>query len=162
MERRFCIHIFKFLVALLTTVICLILTVVLLFLNEFIAAVFFGLIAALFTFVGLLYGSHLTINTVGVQRDFGPLFKKNYRWDEISEVGVVGVNIFNNNDPNHTGSRYIYFSPDSLDEDQRFRLALKWPPKDILYMAYSKERLAFVQSLWKLPIETYNAGELIF
>ena len=120
----------------------------------------FGIGAVLFIFVAFLYGSTITLDAKGLSRSFFGIPICSVSWSEIAEVGVIGLKVFNNNDTKRTGTRYIYFSPLPLDKDSRFRLALEWPPRDMLYLYYSKERAAAVQSLWNRTIETYNAGNL--
>ena len=87
---------------------------------------------------------------------------KTYSWDQIKEVGVVGTKVFNGTGKNKKpGRRYIYFSPEELDEDSRFQMTLEWPPsREILYCIYTKYHAEYVQLLWQKPIATYNAGDL--
>lgn len=163
MEKySFCAHTSKFIIALATAIASAFLAVLMLFLREYIGTILFLLIAVLFAAVSVLYGTTVTLDKAGVSRSFGPFHKKEISWEDIVEVGVVGVKIFNNNDPKHTGSRYIYFSPYQLDEAARFKLAMEWPPRKMLYMAYSKKRIQAVQFLWNRPIKSYNAGDIFF
>lgn len=83
--------------------------------------------------------------------------KKNYSWDEIREVGVIGTKVFPKSSSNKGGRKYIYFSPMELDEDGRFNLALKWPPK-IPHTSFSDTKLEFVELIWGKPIIYYNAS----
>jgi len=163
MEKySFCAHTSKFIIALTTAVASAFFAVLMLTLREYVGTLLFLLIAVLFAAVSVLYGTTVTLDKAGVSRSFGPFHKKELFWNDIVEVGVVGVKIFNNNDPKHTGSRYIYFSLHPLDEAARFKLAMEWPPRKMLYMAYSKKRMQAVQFLWNRPIESYNAGDIFF
>ena len=109
--------------------------------HNWLALVLFSLFAAVFVVICVLYGSTLILDEQGLSLRFFGLPLRAMRWSEIAEVGVVGLKVFNNNDAKRTGTRYIYFSPRPLDKDARFRLALEWPPRDMLYLCYSKERL---------------------
>ena len=108
------------------------------------------------------YGSTLTVDETGVHLAFLGIPRRSVPWSDVQEVGIVGVRVFNNNEPKLTGSRYIYFSPRSLDAAARFKLALEWPPKDMLYVSYTHRRVEEIQLLWTGPIETYNAGDAFF
>lgn len=158
MKHRYFIHPLKFGVALCTVAACAVLAMAAASAGSWIPAALFGAAAALFLFVSVLYGSTLTLDEKGLSRSFFGIPMHRMPWTEIAEVGVVGLKVFNNNDPKRTGTRYIYFSPHTLDKDGRFRLALEWPPRDMLYLCYTKERATAVQSLWNSTIQTYNAG----
>ncbi len=82
-----------------------------------------------------------------------------YSWHEIKEVGVIGTKLFPNTSSNKGGRKYIYFSSEELDENSRFKLALKWPPK-IPYTSHSNAKLEAVALIWKKPISIYNAPDI--
>lgn len=130
--------------------------------GSWIAAAVFAAVAAVFVYVSVLYGSTLTLDEAGLRRSFFGLRLHTVPWSAIAEVGVVGLKVFNNNDPKRTGTLYLYFSPRALDKDSRFKLALEWPPRDMLYLCYTKDRAAAVRALWSGPIKTFNAGDLFF
>ncbi|MBO4716950.1 MAG: hypothetical protein J5599_03560 [Spirochaetales bacterium] len=94
--------------------------------------------------------------------EFRPILGKTrtYSWEEIKEVGVIGTKVFPKTSSNKGGRKYIYFSPEELDEDSRFDLAFKWPPK-IPFTSYSKAKLDAVQLIWRKPLANYNAPDLI-
>lgn len=161
-KHQYLIHPFKFGVALCTVAVCAFLAFLAAAAGNWIAAVLFGAAAALFVFVAVLYGSTLTLDDGGLSRSFFGIPMRSIPWSDIAEVGVVGLKVFNNNDPNRPGTRYIYFSPRTLDKDSRFRLALEWPPRNMLYLCYTKERFTAVQALWNSTIETYNAGDVFY
>jgi len=85
---------------------------------------------------------------------------RSYSWEEIKEVGVIGTKVFPKTSSNKGGRKYIYFSPEELDEDSRFYLAFKWPPK-IPFTSYSKAKLDAVQLIWRKPLAFYNASGLL-
>ena len=80
-------------------------------------------------------------------------------WAEVAEMGVAGMKVFNKNNPDKTGALYIYFSPVELDEEGRFRMALKWPPKEQIYLLYTKERMDYIRPFWFGKVQQYNAGK---
>lgn len=83
---------------------------------------------------------------------------RSYRWEDIKEVGVIGTKVFPKTSSNKGGRKYIYFSPEELDEDSRFDLALKWPPK-IPYTSHSDAKLDAVMLIWRKPVAYYNTPD---
>ena len=79
---------------------------------------------------------------------------------ESAETGAAGSKILNKGNPNKTGTVYIYFSPTALDDNERFDMMLKWPPKDKLYLRYSEARLNFIKTGCGMDIVGYNIGKL--
>lgn len=152
----------KFAVAVFTAVVCLALCIMTLAQRLWVAAALLLAVTLAFCFIAFLYGSVLTLDAAGIERRFLGVRVAAVRWGELAEVGVVGLKVFNNGSRERPGTRYIYFSPRALDEEQRFRLALEWPPGDMLYLNYTKERLRAVQNLWNAPVESYNAGDAFF
>lgn len=162
MKNRYLVHTFKFVVALATCILCLVLAGVMVYLREWIALPILALIFVIFAYVTVLYGSVVSVDEKGVHLTFLGISRRSVPWSDIREVGIVGVKVFNNNEPKLTGSRYIYFSPRTMDDAARFKLALEWPPKDMLYVSYARQRVEEIQLLWTGPIETYNAGDAFF
>ena len=161
-KYRYLIHPLKFAAALFTVVACTFLAILAATFRNWIMLLLFTVAAAVFVWVCVLYGSVLTLDAQGLVLRFCGFTLRTVNWSEVAEVGVVGLKVFNNNDPKHTGTRYIYFSPHRLDKDSRFRLGLEWPPRDMLYLCYTKERLNAVQSLSSGTVETFNAGDVFF
>lgn len=160
-KHQFMVHPFKFAAALLTLACCLPLALYAAWLHHWISFAIFLAIAILFGVIAVNYGAVLTIDESGVQRSFLGIPLRRMSWSEIKEVGVVGLKVFSRNSK-RTGTRYIYFSPRPLDKDARFRLALEWPPRQMLYASYNRMRVEAIQFLWTGPIETYNAGDVFF
>ena len=159
---KYCVSPFKFAVAAATCIISLLLTAVQLYLQEWAATALFLIIALLFLAVAVINGSVITISPSGISRSFAFISLSRQSWSDIAEVGVIGTKVFNNKDSKRTGTRYIYFSNACLDDEGRFQLALKWPPKGMMYLQYTKERLESVQLLWEKKVESYNAGDVFF
>ena len=123
------------------------------------AAVFLA-VAALFGFVLARYGSVLCIDDEKLQLKLLGLPRRDLRWTEVREVGLIGENVFNHGNKKKTGDKYLYFSPVKLDADERFQMIVKWPPKDKLYAEYSEKLLAYAMTIWGKELETYNVEDL--
>lgn len=78
--------------------------------------------------------------------------------EELREVGVVGLHVFGNK--KRTGTRYIYFSKERMDDHERFDMCLKWPPRNKIYMTWNMKRYLETQAYWNSRIEEYNAGNI--
>ena len=81
-------------------------------------------------------------------------------WNEIAEVDVIGSKVLNRNNTKKCGTLYLIFSPEKLDDDKRFDMMIKWPPKDKIYLKFTKDRLMDLQWFYSKPVEKYNIGML--
>ena len=80
-------------------------------------------------------------------------------WKDVREVGVCGIRPFHKKDSDRVGTLYIYVSKVHMNDDERFDMILKWPPKDKVYLLHSAARLECVQLRWAGKITTYNSGK---
>ncbi len=161
-EHRIMVDPLKFAVSLPTGLVLLYLAWSAIRLSAYLIAAVFILIAAVFFCVMFLYGSVLILSEEGIRSVFLFVTVRSYSWNQIRETGVVGTKIFNGTSKKKkAGRRYIYFSPEALNEDQRFRLALEWPPrKEMLYCIYNRQNADVIQFFWRKPVASYNAGDI--
>lgn len=158
MTHSYCIAPFKLAVSGLTSIVSFLMAGVQFYAKDWAGAVLFLIIALLFLAVAVINGSVITVDPSGIRKRFLSFSLGSLSWEEVAEVGVIGTRVFFRR-PNRTGTRYIYFSPEPLDENKRFRLALEWPPRKGFYLQYTEKRLEAVHLLWTKEIETYNAGD---
>ena len=137
----------------------------------------------LFLMVAALYGRVVHVGPSGVRWTLLGRELRSRTWEQIGEIGVVGTRVFNGNSGNgpaapsgqggreglfgpakrsSIGTPYLYFSEEPLTEEQRFTLALKWPPRDMIFLRFTPERVAHVQSSSQKYVEHYNTGDLTF
>lgn len=159
-KNTFRVHTAKYAAAFVTVLAALVAAALSLAFAHYITACLFLLVAAAFSVIGVMYGSVVSIDETGVRRSFWGVQISDTPWYEIAEVGIVGVKVFNNNNPKRTGSRYIYFSKKALTDDERFKLALEWPPKDMPYLLYTRTRIDTAMLYHNKEIATYNAGDI--
>ena len=131
-----------------------------LFLGRFLSALVFLAIALLFFKIALDAGAKISVGKDGVSRRLLGKTTHSFKWEEIAETGAAGSKILNKGNPNKTGTVYIYFSPTALDDNDRFDMMLRWPPKDKLYLRYSEARLNFIKTVCGMDIVGYNIGKL--
>ncbi|MDL2233954.1 hypothetical protein LJC63_10325 [Ruminococcaceae bacterium OttesenSCG-928-L11] len=105
-------------------------------------------------------GSSLYIGKEYLEQRFLGFRIRTLAWRDVKEVGIVGTKVFNRRNPDKTGTKYIYFSRDTMDDDERFHMCFSWPPVQVLYMQYTHERITSVQTIWDSQLELFNVGSL--
>ena len=53
---------------------------------------------------------------------------------------------------------YFVFSPQTMDEDERFQTMLELPPKDKIYLKFTKDRLMDHLWFYSSLVARYNVG----
>ena len=161
-ETRIMADPLKFYAALATSVVLVFLVLKSFELGHFISGAFFVLLLLAFVCIMYLYGAVLHMSQDGVRREFLFIPILTVTWDQIREIGVVGTKVFNGTGKKKkTGRRYIYISPEELTGEERFKMALEWPPRNgVLYCIYSRANVDAIQFFWSKPIAAYNAGDI--
>lgn len=160
MDKRYFVNPYKFAAGLGTFLVCAVLSAAMVYIHELISAFVFGIIALIFLYPAVIYGSVITIDSEGASCTFLGIPRKKITWDQVKEAGVIGTKVFNKSNQDKTGDMYLYFSPKELNDEERFALAMKWPPKDMVFLLHTRERTIWVQSVWSNKIHTYNTGKL--
>lgn len=119
----------------------------------------FLIVAAIFAYLFFQNASTITVTDTAVTRSFFGLAKKTVPWSEIKELGLIGENVFNRK-KSKTGHKYIYFSPEKMNEKQRFDMIVKWPPKKMLYVEYQEKTLEYTMTIWGKELKSYNVEDL--
>ena len=180
MASRSLTHPTKALVAGLTAVVLVLAGGQLLFSGRWYGVIFL-LLGVVFILITAIYGRVVAVSAGGVRSSLLGMSWKSLDWDQIGEIGVIGTRVFNNADPHQgagggkktartalynknpsIGTPYIYFSPYALTDEQRFRLALEWPPRGMIFLRFSPDRIEKVQQLSLREIVRYNVGNLQF
>ena len=158
MKNRFLADPYKLAAAIGTMAVCVFLCLLNLCRGN-LPGLLFLLPALPFLYVAWLYGAvvEVTEEKISVYR-FRRLVRE-LPWSEVAEMGVTGTKVFNQHNPAKTGPLYIYFSPVRLDEDSRFQMALKWPPRDQIYLLYLKERIDYIRPFYFGKVQQYNTGK---
>lgn len=158
---KFRIHTAKFLISCAVVLLCFFLALYFFVSKYLTAGLVFVAIACVYTVPSYQLGGTLSVDSSGVTvtRLFGS--KRFFAWNDIHEIGIIGIKVFNKHNTRQTGPKYIYFSKQFLTKDELFDVALKWPPADLIYMRYDYRRLKTVRKYWKAPITLYNTGNLV-
>lgn len=134
--------------------------VICIILGRYLSALVFAVITLVFLKMTLDAGARLSVGQTGITRRLFGKITHQISWEELSEVGIAGSKVFNKGNPAKTGTVYIYFSKEPMDDQERFNMMLKWPPKDKLYLSYNRSRLDFVKTVSGKEITGYNIGKL--
>lgn len=162
MKKKYLIDTFKAAVCIATVLFTLTIVISLVVIHRFGSAAAFFLIGLIFIKPSLTYGAAVSVDQTGI-RCFLPWKTLNYfTWNEVAEVGVAGTRLFTRKDAKNTGSLYIYISKTALTDEDRFDMMLNWPPKNLIFLTYSKQRLDEIQMRFSNKIQTYNAGDIHF
>lgn len=162
MAKRYMVSPVLFTISAVVCGFCLIMAGILLWLARPGSAAVFGVIALIYGIMTASYGSMVTVGPRGIHRRLFGITTWEKTWEEIGEVGICGTRVFKDPKSKNVGTLYLYFSPEAMDEKQRFDMILKWPPKEKCFLLYNFERMRTVQMLWDSKIETYNAGDHSF
>jgi len=160
MQSKYRVDTFKAVVSMATVIFCFLMGISLIIISRYGSAAVFFLIGLIFLKPLYTYGATISIDQQGIVCRFLSKTIKRFTWDEIAEVGVAGTRIFSKKDSNRTGTLYIYLSKSAMTDEDRFQMMLKWPPKDKIFLVYSRKRLESVQMHFSSKIQTYNAGTL--
>lgn len=128
--------------------------------GEPLGAVIFGGIGLVFVAMAIRCSRLVEVSPEGVAVSFCGLFKKKYKWAEFREVGVCGMRIFKPFNSKSSGTMYIYFSKEYLEDTDRLEMLLNWPKKDVPYVIYTRKTLDHVQVAWgDREITFFNADQ---
>ncbi len=134
--------------------------IVLFDMGRYLSSVVFAVLSIPFCIILFRYGSMVRVGNEGVFLSFLGVERKSMSWDEIVEVDVIGSRVLNRFNTKKCGTLYLVFSLEKLDDTKRFQMMLKWPPKDKIYVKFTKERLMEIQWYYASPVEKYNIGML--
>ncbi len=162
MLKRYILDPVTFAEALITALVLFGLAVLMTALGRPGSAFIFFMIGLVFAVVAARNGRIVVIAEKGVSWSVLGFFSNFMSWDEIQEVGVIGLRIFFKTGDDKVGNRYIYIIPGKLDDQGRFDMILNWPPKKGIYLRYRTERYSAIQYRWDKKIVEYNAGDLKF
>lgn len=127
--------------------------------GNLVASVFCLFLAFVYAAAAALNGARICINADGISRRILWFPSKFFRWSQLQEVGVFGTKLFNQRNPNKTGTLYLYFATQAMTDDQRFQMVLRWPPRQI-YLAFHPDDLELIRLFWNGDIIGYNVGNL--
>ena len=137
MKQSYLVNPIKCFIASLTALTFLILSVTMVIIVRPFSSAVFAALSIIFIAVALQNGSRIYVNEQGVQRFLLGRRIRSFMWEEIGELGICGTKVFHKKHPERAGTLYIYASKQSLSDEERFHMILKWPPKNQIYMTYT-------------------------
>ena len=149
----------KAIVGLLSGLMFLTLGAVALHLRLFVFAAITLVLSCIYLFLALRNGDTLLLSSDGISRLSFGRERAHWNWESIQEYGVIGLRLFGSEKAIENGTKYVYFSETPMDDDQRFQMALKWPPKKCAYALYSDELLHNAKLRLDLEPVYFNTSE---
>lgn len=150
----------KFTIASITAIVFLLLSILFFLMRLWILAVIALAGMVLYVFITAKNGSrvHVTNESLEVRLLWNTL--QSVSWNEIREVGVCGTKVLKPAGSKWSGAKYIYFSKEKMDDDDRFDMCLKWPSKDMIYFRFNYKRIKKIVRIWGPDIVLYNTGPI--
>lgn len=161
MEQRFIVNPFKAIASALSCLGLLTIGASMAAIHRWGSTAVFFLIALVFFIIAVQSGAVVRITGSGVRKSILGVKTAELAWTDVAEVGVIGTKVFNQHHPERTGGLYIYLSKAAMTEEERFAMALRWPPADKIYLTYDAKRLNAITLLWDHKIQSYNTGNLM-
>ena len=149
-------------VAMCTWIFLVAASVVLFTISRPVSAAIFIAVSVIFIHLSVVYGRRVYADARGITVKLLWITLANIPWNEIREIGVTNTKIFRKKKSKKTGSLYIYFSRKSMNDDERFGMMLKWPPKDKLFIPFSRKKYEHIQLMSDRKFVFYNADEAKF
>lgn len=159
-EKKYLVNNSMFVFAVVYIVLLVAVSIALVTIERYGSAVVFALISLPFFLIAFRYGSVVKVGKDGVSLSFLGIKRRFISWKNMAEVDVIGSKVLNRNNTKKCGTLYLIFSPEKLDDEKRFDMMLKWPPKDKIYLKFTKDRLMDLQWFYSNPVEKYNIGML--
>lgn len=151
----------KFLISFITTIIFSILSCVMVYLRYKIAIIIFVILAAIYAYITFYYSGVVYADNTGIllKRVFQKV--EEISWADVKELGIIGINVINRNRKNK-GVKYIYISSTVKSSEDRFSMALHWPPRDkTIFVRYRDSVLKYLRQQYKQPVILFNTGNLV-
>ncbi|GEM_PF-1628793 len=159
-ESKYLVNANLFILGSVYAVFLIIIGISLLTISRFLSAFIFIALSIPFFIIVYRYGSYVVINKDGVFLKFLNFERRHFFWNDIKEINIIGSNILNRKNRKRCGTIYIIFSEKTRTEGQNVDMILKWPPKDEIYLKFSKEILLNIQQFYLYPVKKYNVGML--
>jgi TM2 domain-containing membrane protein YozV len=161
MEKFRCmVHPAKFSISLGTFLLLLILGISQTAIGHTAAGLVLIILCIPFFLIQMLYGSVVRFSDEKIIQSYLGITIRQVNWSDILEVGVIGTRIFNKKHPEKTGSVYIYFSRETLTDEQRFKMSLEWPPLQKIFICYTEKHFEQIQMIWSKNVPSFNIGRL--
>lgn len=159
-EKKYYVNESMTVLSVVYAVFLIVIAAVTLYIRRYVSSIIFLLISLPFFFLIYRYGSRVYINNEGVTLKFLNKERKRITWEETKEISVCGQRVLNHLNKKKCGTLYITLSTEKMNDDERFEMMLKWPPRDKIYFKFSKEALFNIQLHYTTPVEKYNIGML--
>ncbi len=129
----------------------ILLAVVLLYLvmGNYPAAILFGALLSASIYLNIDAFSVVQVDDTGMMMKIFGLPGTYIRWDEVQEAGVIYTNYAKRlaKDKN-LNKCSLYVSKYKMTSEERLKACMHWPPKDVIEMAYTPQRMREMSLYW--------------
>lgn len=113
--------------------------------------------AVLFVVLAAGYGSIVRTRNGCLEHIFLGICIRKMDISGIVEIGIADTDTLSKRKLFRKLHTYIYCSECSMDEQERFMMSVKWPPKDKIYIRYTDHNLRALRKFWDGPIENSDS-----
>ena len=126
--------------------------------NYWLASAIFGGIFILFVWVFSGHCNRIIIDDNGItQYIFYFIKDKYYSWDDVKDVGIAYTEPLQRRGKKKGSVKCaFYFSTEQRTPKELMKLCISWPPREVIHMGYSEQKLQTVLEHWTKPISLYN------
>lgn len=163
MKTRFYVNLPGCILAAFTTVVLAWMTFLAIQHHRPLIAVICGTLAVIYLLVALKNGAAVNVAEDGISLYIGGYRLRHLSWNVIREIGVVDTKVFPaTGKKDRHGALYVYYADHTMNDEERFALCLKWPPKRMLYHRFTREIKASMEMYWQKEIQLYNVSDTIW
>lgn len=150
-------HPFQLVFSVVSLLLLLTLTGVYLDIQNYAAAVIFAVLLGLYGYFNWNTLCFVKIDDQGITRSLLGVKQYALSWGEISEAGVLFPNVAKRLGPNKRPSQCsIYVSKQKMDSETRLEACVNWPPKEVIELGYTPERLRELCARWDRKLILFN------
>lgn len=121
-------------------------------------AIVFGILGLVFLISALFSATSVSFSADGIAC-CSITGKRKMSWDEIKEIGVVGIHFIPSTHEGKRTRKFIYFSAATLEDWQRNRLTYDLSFRKTPFLAFRKEAYEVIRAHWSDIIIFLNTGK---
>lgn len=128
-----------------------------LFTGNYLAATVFGVLLSANLYLNMDTFSVVYLDDTGMTMKIFGLAVTHIKWDEVRETGVIYTNyvrrLAKDKDP---GKCSLYVSKRRMTNEERLKACMHWPPKNVIEMAYTPQRMREMSFRWNRKWTLFN------
>ena len=156
MKRIIC-HPVRLILQVFCLLVLLAMVILYLVMRNYVAAMTFGALLSLSAYLNMGTFCTVRIDDDGITKTILGLQGTSMKWSEVKEAGVIYTNhVRRLAARKNPGSCSLYVSPRKMTSEERLKASLDWPPKDVIEMTYTPERMREISLRWEKKWTLFN------